>query len=585
MSVDAWITVAVLAMAFAMLASDRMAPSAVVLSATALLLLANVITTEQALSGFSNPAPITVAALYVVARGAQKTGLLAPLTSRLLGEGRSWRDLARLVVPAAGASAVLNNTPLVAALVPDVVAACQRRGISASKFLMPLSFATILGGTVTVLGTSTNLVVSGLVQEADGRPLGLFEVTPIGLPTAIAGLLVLVSVSWWLVPDRVAVADQDDRESREFVVAMEVVADGPLAGQRIGETDLVAREHVFLVQLLRDGHRQSPVDLDVVLEAGDRLSFVGRVDRVVDLHRLPGLRSTASHHLETLAGRSRQLQVAVIGRTSPAAGHTLAEVDFLSRYQAAVLAVHRDGHRLVAEPREVRLRPGDALMLLADRDFADTWRDRRDFLVIAPLGGDPPEVSRRAPLVGLVMLGMVAAATTGVATVLEAALVASAVLVATGVLTAHEVRDAIDLDVIILIAASFGLGQAVQVTGLADRLAGALVSAFNGFGTYGIVFGILLSLTLLTELVTNNAAVVVVFPVGAAIAAREGIDLRHLAVGLAVAASSSFLTPIGYQTNTIVYGPGGYRFTDYLRVGLPLNLTVLVVATVLVVRG
>ncbi len=584
MGIDAWTTVAVLVVAFAMLAWDRLAPSAVVLSATATLLLANVITTEQALSGFANPAPITVAALYVVARAAQKTGLLAPLTARLLGEGRSWRDLARLVVPTAAASSFLNNTPLVAALVPDVVAACQRKGIAASRFLMPLSFATILGGTVTVLGTSTNLVVSGLLQEVDGRALGLFEVTPIGLPVALAGLTVLVGLAWWLVPIRTTAYDQVADEVREFVVGMEVVAGGALDGRRVGETQIVERDHLFLVQVVRAGQRLTPVDLDTVLQGGDRLAFVGKVDQVVGLHSLTGLRSTSDEQLQALAGRGQRLYEAVIGRTSPATGHTLAEVDFLSRYQAAVLAVHRDGHRLEAEPRDVRLRAGDTLVLLADQEFAETWRDRRDFLVVAPLVDDPPQVSRRAPLVGLVMLGMVVLATTGLLSVLEAALVASAVLVATGVLTANEVRDAIDLDVIILIASSFGLGAAIQATGLAELVATGLAGAFGGLGQAGVVFGILLSLTLLTELVTNNAAVVVVFPIARALASQSGIDLRSLSIGLAVAASSSFLTPIGYQTNTIVYGPGGYRFTDYLRLGIPLNLTVIMIVTALVVN-
>ncbi|MBY5163428.1 SLC13 family permease [Salsipaludibacter albus] len=582
MGTDAWITVAVLVVAFAALASDRLPPSAIVLAATVSLLLLDVITVDQALAGFSSPAPLTVAALYVVARAAQKTGLLAPVTAQLIGEGRRWTDLVRLVVPTAGVSSLLNNTPLVAMLVPDIVKACEQRRIAASRFLMPLSFAAILGGTLTVLGTSTNLVVSGLLQEVGEEPFGLFELTPVSGPTAVVGLAVMVVVAWWLVPVRVSAAGQATEDVREFVMAMEVVAGGPLDRARLGDTTLVGRRHVFVVQVTRGDTVIAPVDLDVVLAGGDRIAFAGQVEQVVDLYRVAGLRSSAGERVEEVARPGQRLHVAVVGRTSPAAGHTLEEVDFLARYQAAVLAVHRDGHRLTDEPRDVRLRAADTLILLADEDFPELWRERPDFLVIAPTGGDPPHAGRRAPLVAAITVAMVAIAAFGWLSILEAALLAAGALVATGTLSATDVREAIDLDVIVLIAASFGLGAALEVTGVADLLAGAIVGAFDGFGTAGIVFGLLLSVSLLTELVTNNAAVVVVFPIMTGIVGRTGLDLRTMAVGIAIAASASFMTPIGYQTNTIVYGPGGYRFTDYLRVGVPLNFAVVAMATAMI---
>lgn len=579
MNGDAWITVGVLVLALGLLIWDRLAPSAVVLSATVILLLADVITVEQALSGFSNPAPMTVAALYVLARAANKTGLLTPVTSRLLGSGRSRADLARLLIPTAGASAVLNNTPLVAMLTPDVVSWCQRRELSASRFLMPLSFAAILGGTVTVLGTSTNLVVSGLLQEAGEPPLGLFEVTPIGGPVAVIGVGLVVAFVWRLVPERRTAQQQAHDEVREFVIAMEVEPGGPLDGRRVADSELFDRSHVYLVQITRAGHTVSPVDREMVLEAGDRLTFVGQVPQVVGLYRLPGLSSTFHQQLETVASPEHGLYVAVIARTSPLAGRRLGEISFASRYQAAVLAIHRDGQRLTDDPRDVRLRPGDALLLLADDRFVANWRERRDFLVIAPLDGDPPHATSRAPVVAVITAAMVLGAAVGILTILEAALVAAGALVATRTLTANEVRDAIDFDVIILIAAAFGLGAALQTTGLAAAIARHFIAAFDPLGDVGILFGLLLAVSLLTEMVTNNAAAVVVFPVATTIAAQTAIDLRAIAIAIAVAASASFLTPIGYQTNTIVYGPGGYRFTDYLRAGVPLNLTVVATIT------
>ncbi|MDX1619640.1 MAG: SLC13 family permease [Nitriliruptorales bacterium] len=582
---DAWITAAVLAVAFGLLVWGRLAPSAVVLAATVFLLLVNVIDADQALSGFANPAPATVAALYVLARAAQKTGLLSPLTSRLLGRGRGRMGLARLLLPAAAASSFLNNTPLVAMLTPDVVGWADRRGVSASRFLMPLSFATILGGTVTVLGTSTNLVVSGLLEESGQEPFGLFELASVGGPVALLGLAVLVTTAWHLAPERRTAKEQAAEEVREFVVFMEVESGGALEGQRIADTPLVGRRHVFLVEVARDGHTMSPVNLDTVLHAGDRLTFAGQVGQIVELHRMRGLRSTAQQHLEAVASPEHGLYVAVVGRTSPIAGRTLADVDFIDRYQAAVLAVHRDGHRLTEEPRDVRLRPGDTLLILADQAFQRNWGERRDFLIIAPLGGDPPTASAQAPVVAVIAGAMVAVAALGILPILEAALLAAGALVVTRVLSADEVRDAIDFDVIILIAAAFGLGAAVQTTGLASAVAEGLMSVFDALGTVGVVFGLLLAVSLLTELVTNNAAAVVVFPIAVSVAERTGLDMRAVAIAIAIAASSSFLTPIGYQTNTIVYGPGGYRFTDYLRVGAPLNLTVISVVTALTVAS
>lgn len=579
MSSDAWVTLLVLVVAFGAMVWDRAVPSAVMLTATMSLMLLDVISSEQALSGFSNPAPITVAALFVLARAAQKTGLLAGVTARLLGPGDRRSDLARLLVPVAGLSAFLNNTPLVSMLVPDVVTTSRRRGLSPSRLLMPLSFAAILGGTVTVLGTSTNLVMSGLLLESTGMPLGVFEVTWIGLPVAVVGLAVLLISSAKLLPTRTGASEQAEHEVREFVVVEEIVPDGPLDGRRVADTDLITREHVYLAQLERAGQQVSPVPLDTKLIGGDRLVFVGQVEQVVGLYRIPGLRSSARTHVEAVAAPGHLLHVAVVGRTSPLAGHTLAEVDFVHRYQAVVLAIHRDGHRLADEPRDVRLRSGDALSLLADASFPQRWRERRDFLLVSAIDADPPQSSKRARLVGAIGVAMVVIAAFGWLSILETSLVAAGMLVATRTMSAHEVRDAIDFDVVILIAASFGLGHAMSETGLALRIATGLVSVFEPLGTVGLVFGLLLAVSLLTELITNNAAVVVVFPIALSVAAAAGLDLRTIAVAVAVAGSSSFLTPIGYQTNTIVYGPGGYRFTDYLRLGGPVNLAVVATIT------
>lgn len=581
MSADAWITVGVLLVTLALLAWDRYPPAAVVLGATVSLLVLGVIEAGEAFSGFSNPAPITVAALYVLAGAVRTTGLLAPMTARLLGDGRGPGSLARLLVPAAGASAFLNNTPLVAMLIPDIVAWARRRRASASRYLLPLSYAVVLGGTITVLGTSTNLVVSGLLRESGEDPLGIFEITVIGLPTAAVGLVILILGARWLIPERRSAAEQAETEAREFVVDMEVVPGGAADGRTVAEAGLRDLAGVYLVEIDRGTETIAPVPPETTLRGDDRLVFVGRVDQIVDLQRTRGLRSAEQEHLLEVDGVGHTFHEAVIGRSSPLAGSTLKEADFRNRYQAAVVAIHRDGHRVNAKLGQVRLRPGDTLLVLGRPDFHTRWREGPDFLLVARLGGPPPSATRKAPIVAAIALAMIAVAAVGLLDILEASLLAVAALLATRVLTLRQARGSIDLDVIVLIGASFGLGAATEVTGLAQRTADGFVSAFGPMGDFGIILGLVLAAMLLTEVVTNNAAAVVLFPIAIGIAQAADLDPRSLAMAIAVAASTAFMTPIGYQTNTMVYGPGGYRFTDYVRAGAPLNVSsALVITTV-----
>jgi di/tricarboxylate transporter len=581
MPFDAWLTLVVLVGALALLATDRLPPAAIVLGATVTLLVTDVIDVAAAFSGFANPAPITVAALYVLAAAAQKTGLLAPLTARLLGSGQGRGAMIRLLGPTAGASAFFNNTPLVAMLIPDVVGWADRQGVSASKYLLPLSYAAILGGTVTLIGTSTNLVVSGLLEQSGQPALGLFEITRIGGPVAIVGLAVLLAVHG-LVPERRTAMEQATSEVREFAVQMRVVSGGPADGTTIADAGLRDLAGVYLVQLERSGRVVVPVPPNEVLAGGDRLMFAGDVGQVVDLQRMRGLESAEQEHLLAVESPQHTFYEAVVGRASPLAGRTLKEMDFRSRHGAAVVAIHRDGHRVSEKLGQVRLRVGDTLLLLADPGFGQRWRSSHDFLLAARLGGPPPSATRKAPLVGAVAVAMILLAALDILPILQGALVAAGVLIATRTLSVAEARDAVDLDVVVLIGAAFGLGAAIETTGLAQQIAEGFVAGLSPLGTVGIVLGLVLATSVLTEMVTNNAAAVVVYPIAISIAAGAGLDPRLLAMAVAVAASTSFLSPIGYQTNTMVYGPGGYRFADYLRAGVPLNLAVMTTITTVV---
>ena len=566
--------------AVAVMATDRAPASYVVMAATTVLLVAGVIDTGQAFQGFSNPAPIAVAALYVVAAGAAKTGLVDRLPA-LLGSGASGArvQMARLLVPTATASAFLNNTPIVAMVAPSVLSWAQRTRRSPSKFLMPVSFASILGGLLTLIGTSTNLVVSGLLEASGAAPLGLFEIGLVGLPVAGAGLVFLVLAGPALLPNRRSAGQDVDEDGRKFTVEMLVNAESPLVGQTVDEGGLRHLDGVFLIELERRGRRLTPVTPAELLEAGDRLTFAGNISRVLDLQRIPGLVSAEERHFPDGGDRvQRRFFEAVIAEGSSLAGSTLKDVGFRARYGAAVVAIRRAGARIALKLGDITLRPGDLLVVLAHEDFQRLARRPRDFIVVAPLGEDPPPRREKQGVVALVMAGLMVALGTQVLDVVQASLLAAVALVALRVLTPSEARFAVDLNVVVVIGASFGLGAAIAQSGLADQIALALIQPLAKLGDTTLLLGILIGTMCLTELITNNAAAVLMFPVATAAAAQAGLDPRGFAIAVALGASASFLSPVGYQTNTMVYAMGGYRFTDFIRLGLPLTILVVVVA-------
>jgi di/tricarboxylate transporter len=581
MTLAAWLTIIVITVTLALLVTERAAPALAVLGGVVALLALGVLSPADALSGFSNPAPFSVAALYVVARAVEKTGAIQPfLRSTLDGVTAPRRALGRLLLPVAGSSAFLNNTPIVAMIAPQVSAWAQRTGQAPSRFLMPVSFAAILGGVVTAIGTSTNLIVSGLMESHGMPPMGMFEISLVGGAVAASGVAYLVLLAPKLLPERGTPREALESASREFVVEMEVVPDGPLDGAQVEAGGLRSLQGVFLAEVRRDTDVIAPARPDTIVRGGDVLVFVGRADHVLDLRNKPGLRSAEHEHAQAFHAAGHTYFDAVVGPSSPLVGSTLRESEFRSRYQAAVLGIHRSGAPIRAKLGAVRLHVGDMLLVLSDEGFRERWRDRPDFLLIAHRGGLAPTSTRQAWLVAAVLGAVVLGNAIGLFEILQATLVGALVLVATRVLTMSEARRAIDTDVIILIAASFGLGRALEVTGLATTVANGIMAPFDVFGPSGALLGLLLATIALTELITNNAAVVLMFPVAMVVAEVHGLDPRSAALAIAIAASASFLTPIGYQTNTMVFGPGGYRFGDYIRLGLPLTVLLIVVLMV-----
>lgn len=589
MSTDSWIALAVLAVAVVGLLLDRFPPVFVLAGAVGTLMFADVIDAPTALSGLSSTAPATIAALYVLAGAVTATGTFANLVDRLL-ERR--RPTIALTAATAAISSIVPNTPVVAMFAPRVVRWSQRHGHNASRFLLPLSFASILGGVVTLIGTSTNLVVADLVEQAGEEPLGVFEITIVGLPVAIIGVLILTTLGPRLLPERVAVADDLIRRGREFQVAARVVPGGPLVGRTIADSGLRNLDGVFLALIERnDDNPGATTGADptalaasphTVLRAGDVCCFVGDVGRVVDLHGFDGLAPLEEQHVSSAEGPGTRLFEAVVSPSSDLVGATLRSAAFRGNYGGAVMAIHRADGALGGQLGRIPLRAGDVLLVLADDSFGSRWRNHADFSLVAGVNEPPPERRSRSLLVIAATVGMILLAAFGALSLFEAALLAAVVVVAGGAISISEAWQAINMNVVLTMAVAISLGAAVSISGLAGEVASLVEQSESlGLGNVGIVVVTMLATIVLTELITNTAAAALMVPVAISVSAAVGADPKMLAFAVLIGASCSFLSPVGYQTNLMVFSLGGYRFTDFTRVGLPLTLSTLVTSAVI----
>jgi di/tricarboxylate transporter len=571
-----WLTAAVIVVVLVLLIGWRAPPDLTLLGGILVLMVAGVVTPREGLSGFANEGMLTVAALLIVAAGLQETGAVERLCGRMLGRAQTARAaLVRLLGPVLFSSAFLNNTAVVAALMPGVHDWSRRANLPPSRLLMPLSFGAILGGTCTLIGTSTNLVVSGLVSDQIGvvpglRPVAMFDISWLGIPVAIAGGITLVLLAPILLPDRRPAVSRGD-DPGGYAMELDVPAGSILAGKSIEEAGLRHLPHAFLAEVTRqDGTLCPAVDHHTRLRAGDRLMFVGDVGAMVDLRRTAGLRP-AEGHTARLDTPHRVLVEAVVSPRHRLVGRTIREGRFRSTYRAVVLAVARHGERLTGRLGDVILQVGDVLLLEAHPDFIEENRVRTDFYLISPLeGARPPRFERAAAAWVILIVMILLSALEIIPTVLSAALAAAATI-ATGCCTPADARRALDGTVLVTIAAALGLGAAVSASGLDDAFAG-LITAMSGSSPWLALAIIYVATALITELITNNAAAVLLLPLALATATRLGSDPTAFVMTVMMGASASFLTPIGYQTNLMVYGPGGYHPVDYLRLGGALSI-------------
>lgn len=569
-----WLSLGLTFSTLLVLLFTRLSPHLVLVAALTLLSVSGVLTAPEALAGFANPGFITVAAMFVVAAGLHASGGIDLLVNKFLGRPSSpFSAMIRLFIPVIPLSAFLNNTPVVATMIPAINAWSRRIDIAPSKLMIPLSYGAIIGGSLTMIGTSTNLVVSGQYQALTGNEgFSIFAISAVGVPVAVVAVCFMLFFLPRILPDR---REQKPFENmREFTLEVAVDPEGPLVGLSVEQAGLRNLERVYLVEIDRRESIVTAAPSEEILRGGDRLVFAGETEAISDLLRINGIVSSINREKGPLAEdrAERRLVEVVVSQSCSSIGETVRGSRFHDRYGAIVLAVARNGERVAGNLGNIIIKPGDTLLLEARPVFVSRQKYNKDFLVMNDLDTVQPR-HKKAVLAWGILLVLVAAAGLDLISMLNAALMGAGAMLVTGCLSVSQAEKSLDLPVLITIAASFALGAALQKTGVAGLLAENIVLLSGGKPwlllvlTYAVV-------SLLTETITNNAAAVIMVPIILAITEQAGLNPEPFMFAVMMAASASFATPLGYQTNLMVYGPGGYRFADFIRAGLPMNLVV-----------
>ncbi len=589
---EAWYTLGIIGLIFIGLVGRLGPPDVLMLGGTVAVGLVGIITPTEAFSGLSNQGMLTVAALFVVAAALRETGVLDAIGQRIMGNsGNEKTALLRLAPPVVGISAFLNNTPVVAMLLPAIRDWCRKNRVSPSRLMLPISYLAILGGTCTLIGTSTNLVVNGMMIDQGQGSISFFEFAYVGVPFALVGTTYMFVLGRRLLPDRKDLLERLGESPREYLVDMRIEPGCRLIDKQVEEAGLRRLAGLFLIEISRGNRIISPVRPDEILRANDILTFTGVVSHIVDLERIPGLVPVGDQEYVTESSKRRQQRLceAVISGTSPLIYHNIREANFRALYNAAVVAVHRGGSRLKKRIGDIVLQPGDTLLLQTGPHFAQAHRNNPDFFLVSNVEGARPVRHDKAPISILLLVALIVLMTMSTNAIIPIPIAMVAFLIAglmivTRCLSATQARQSIDMQLLITIAAAFGMAHAVHNSGVAQTISG-LVTIFDSgtvWGKYAALATVYLVTILLTEMTTNNAAAVLIFPVAMAVADGLDVNFKPFAMAVAFAASASFVTPIGYQTNMMVYGPGGYQFTDFIRVGLPLSIILFLLAVFLI---
>ncbi|MBW2291900.1 MAG: SLC13 family permease, partial [Deltaproteobacteria bacterium] len=502
-----WLTLGVIVLVMLAMVRGIASPDLIMLAGLMVLGASGVLTPEETFSGFANPALATIAALFVLSAAMRETGALELTLGRLFGRSKTeFGGMLRTLPALAGLSAFLNNAPIVAMMTPLVIDWCRRNRIAPSRFLIPLSYSTILGSTITVIGTSVTLTVAGLVIQSGMEPLWLFELAPVGIPITIAGLLYLFFVAPRILPSRTDPASEVGEHRREYTVSMLVEPDCALIDQSIEEAGLRALPGLFLFEIRRGEDTITSVGPDEIIRGGDHLVFAGVVSTIVDLQRIRGLVPIDDEETPARGTHEHRLTEAVISRSSPLVNLTLKAAGFRAAYDAAVIAVHRNGERVPGKLGEIVLNAGDTLVFQASSGFAERHRNSPDFYLVSEVPESHSPRHDRAWIAIAVFAVMVVLATTETLPISIGSFVAGGILVAARCITGAMARKSVQMHVLIVIAAGLGVAAAIEKTGAAVAIANVLVSQSVGFGPLAVLATIYLVTMLLAEMLHHTAA-------------------------------------------------------------------------------
>ncbi|HEX6612606.1 MAG TPA: SLC13 family permease [Rhodanobacteraceae bacterium] len=568
MTWQAWATAAIILFAMALFASEKVRIDIVALIALALLMVLQIVTPEEALSGFSNEATVTVAAMFALSMGIERSGALDPLIRLLSRIKKPWLLTLGVMLAIAPLGAFIKNVALVATFLPLALRVCARTGTSPSRVLMPMAYAAQMGGVCTLIGTSSNLLVDSLSQKHGLAPLGVFEFTKLGVLLAIAGIIYLMVIGRWLLPRQIETATPELMQVGKYVTELKVMSDSALVGQTIAEARLGEKHGVYPLELLRgEEHMWSPRTQK--LQVGDVLLMRGEWEKLDEFRKHAKLQINPEFKHARGDGEARVLLEVLVTPASPMEARTLPELDLQSRYDATVLAIHRRGHVLREKMSRIPLEVGDVLMLLVPETVTAKLRGDERFIVL-----NERDDARRPPYKALIavaiMAGVVVVSGFRWLPIPIAAICGVVAMALTRCFGRKDVYEAMDWKIIVLLGAILPLGIAIEKTGLSKYVVDAGLAMVGDHGPLAALLMVYLLTALLTELMGHNPSVVLMIGIAVTVAHAVHADPHPFIVAVAFAAATSFATPVGYPTNTMVYYAGGYRFTDFMKVGIPL---------------
>ncbi|MAJ28332.1 hypothetical protein CBD41_02795 [bacterium TMED181] len=576
---------ALLVVALLLFASELIAVDIVAICLLLVLVVSGLLDIGPALAGFGHPAVVGVGALFIVSEGLLRTGALGFLSNRLLkwsGGNQGLLTILILIIVLV-ASAFLNNTPVVAMFIPVVLGTCLKTGVNPSKILIPLSYAAILGGTCTLIGTSTNILVSSIARESAGIELGMFDFTRLGGLLAIIGLIYLIFIGPKLVPERQTITSLaslgGDRRQREYVTEVQILG-GDLVGSRFADTLLATSGKARILQVIRGESIIWPPLDDLVLQEGDALVISGTIEELMKIQEESGVASLAeivSETQGTLQEKEAELAELLVLPNSRFMGQTLGSVELRRRYGLHVLAIQRHGMHMRSKISEHPLRTGDVLLIQGTPDSLERIRGEEGLVLMSGVE-DVLVKKEKAPIAIGILCGVIILLATQALPMAAIALGGAVLMVLSGCISGTKAYESIQWRILVLIAGMLAMGQAMDQTGAAQWIAQQVTDLQGVFGAPGLVVVTLIVAALLTEMISNAAVAAVLVPVALKIAAGLDVNPEPFIMAVAFGASLSFLTPVGYQTNTLVYGAGGYRFSDFARVGAPLVVILWAIA-------